>query len=151
MKRIIILITIITSLLLITGCNQNQNATHLDIDKVSQSFDEKYKNMAVIDENQLQVIYGLDTSLMKKYIIKSSTLADGNFYALIHVDDKNKKQVQEQMDKMLKTMEEQSNLYSKEAVNLIKNRLETSIGDYLIYIISEDNNSMYEILKGYVD
>lgn len=151
MKKIIVLVTMILTLLWITGCNNSQTMNHLDIEKASQALDEKYTNMAVLDDNQLQVIYGLDTSLMKEYQIKSSTLANGNFYALICVEEKNKKQVQEQMNKMLKTMEEQSNLYSKEAVNLIQNRLETSIGDYLIYIVSEDNNSMYEILKGYVD
>ena len=103
-----------------------------------------------MDDTQLNVIYGLDTSLMKDYQIKASTLTDGNFYALIQVEEQNKKQVQEQMNQMFKTMEEQSNLYSKEAVNLIQNRLETSVGDYLIYIVSEDNNGMYEILKGYI-
>ena len=54
------------------------------------------------------------------------------------------------MQKMFGIMSEQSNLYSPEAVDLINNRLETSVGDYLIYIISNDNDKYYDILKGYI-
>lgn len=55
------------------------------------------------------------------------------------------------MDEMFSILENQSSLYSPEAVNLIKNKLATSVGDYLIYIVSENNEEMYNVVKEYIN
>lgn len=148
MKKIILFLTI--TLLFITGCGNTSNATSIDIESASKELDSKYTNMAVIDDNQLNVIYGLDTTLLDEYVIKSSSKSNGDFYAIIKTNNDNRKDVENQMNKMFTIMEEQSNLYSQEAVNKIKNRLETTIGDNLVYIISDNNEEMYNILKGYI-
>ena len=75
---------------------------------------------------------------------------NGNFYAILKVSDKNMDTVRDQMNNLFSVLESQSNLYSPDAVKLIKNHLETEVGNYLIYIVSEDNNAMYEIIKGYI-
>ena len=138
-------------LFFVVGCGNNTNIDNLDIKGASESFDKEFKNMSIIDDTQLKVIYGLNVDLLQEYSIKSSSLNNGNFYALIKTESKNKKEVQDQMQKMFGIMSEQSNLYSPEAVDLINNRLETSMGDYLIYIISDDNDKYYNILKGYIE
>lgn len=147
-KKLIILI----SLLFFTcACdNRSANISNLDLEGASTSLDEKYTNMSDMNTNELQVIYGLDVSLAEEYKIKSSILANGNFYAIIKVNAENRDEVKEQMDNLFSTLETQSNLYSPEAVNLIKKHLETSIGNYLIYIVSNDNDEFYEIVKGYI-
>ena len=147
MKKIIITIF---AILLLCGCSNN-NATNLDINKASNSLDTKYQNMQTINKDELEVIYSLDLSKFEEYTIKSSTTANGDFYAIIKVKDENKKQVQDQMNNMFKILENQSNLYSPEAVSKLKNKLATSIGNYLIYIVSSDNNSYYEIVKGFIN
>ena len=55
------------------------------------------------------------------------------------------------MKNMFSILENQSNLYSPEAVKLLKNRLETSVGNYLIYIVSDNNNAYYDVLKGFIN
>ena len=146
-KYFIVLILVI---FFVVGCGNDTNINNLDIEGASKSIDKEFTNMAAIDDTQLKVIYGLNVELLSNYSIKSSYLNNGNFYALIKVEEKNKKEVQNQMQKMFGIMSEQSNLYSPEAVDLINNRLETSVGDYLIYIISNDNDKYYDILKGYI-
>ena len=51
------------------------------------------------------------------------------------------------MNNFFDILVEQNVLYSPEAVNLLENYLETSIGDYLIYISSADNQESYNIIK----
>lgn len=145
---------IILSLLLffVCACDSNKNnITNLDLEGASIALDEKYTNMSDMNTNELEIIYGLDVSFVEEYKIKSSILANGNFYAILKVSDKNKNKVKEQMQNMFSILEKQSNLYSPDAVKLIKNHLETSIGNYLIYIVSENNNEYYEIVKGYIN
>ena len=147
MKKVLIAFV---AILLLCGCSNN-NMNNLDINKASSALDNKYQNMQTVNKDELDVIYGLDLSKIDEYIIKSSSSANGDFYAILKVKDENKKQVQDSMNNMFKILENQSNLYSPEAVSKLKNKLSTSVGNYLIYIVSNDNNAYYEVVKGYIN
>lgn len=146
LKKIIMVIGLA---IILAGCNKS--ASILDMKGASTSLDEKYQNMALMSEKELEGIYNQDITLMEEYIIKSSENQDGNFYALIKVKSENKEKVKNNMDEMFSILENQSSLYSPEAVNLIKNKLATSVGDYLIYIVSENNEEMYNVVKEYIN
>lgn len=146
LKKIIMVIGLA---IILAGCNKS--ASTLDMKKASTSLDEKYQNMALMSDKELEGIYNQDTTLMEEYIIKSSENQNGNFYALIKVKPENKDKVKNNMDEMFSILENQSSLYSPEAVNLIKNKLATSVGDYLIYIVSENNEEMYNVVKEYIN
>ena len=51
------------------------------------------------------------------------------------------------LDEYIKKQEELWNTYLPDQYELVKNRLVVEEGDYLIYIISEDNNSVLEAIK----
>ena len=146
LKKIIMVIGLA---IILAGCNKSVST--LDMKGASTSLDEKYQNMALMSDKELEGIYNQDTTLMEEYIIKSSENQDGNFYALIKVKSENKEKVKNNMDEMFSILENQSSLYSPEAVNLIKNKLATSVGDYLIYIVSEYNEEMYNVVKEYIN
>lgn len=146
LKKIIMVIGLS---IILAGCNKSVST--LDMKGASTSLDEKYQNMALMSEKELEGIYNQDITLMEEYIIKSSENQDGNFYALIKVKSENKEKVKNNMDEMFSILENQSSLYSPEAVNLIKNKLATSVGDYLIYIVSENNEEMYNVVKEYIN
>ena len=133
----------------ITACGGNSNLTSVDINGASIALDEKLGNMSSVNEDELESIYQIDTNLMEEYVIKASDIANGNLYAIILVSEENKTEVKNQMTNYFDILVEQNVLYSPEAVNLLKNYLETSIGDYLIYISSEDNQATYNIIKEY--
>lgn len=146
LKKIIIVIGLA---IILAGCNKS--ASTLDMKGASISLDEKYQNMALMSDKELEGIYNQDITLMEEYIIKASENQNGNFYALIKVKSENKEKVKNNMDEMFSILENQSSLYSPEAVNLIKNKLATSVGDYLIFIVSENNEEMYNVVKEYIN
>ena len=146
LKKIIMVIGLA---IILAGCNKS--ASILDMKGASTSLDEKYQNMALMSDKELEGIYNQDITLMEEYIIKASENQNGNFYALIKVKSENKEKVKNNMDEMFSILENQSSLYSPEAVNLIKNKLATSVGDYLIYIVSENNEEMYNVVKEYIN
>lgn len=144
MKKIIIMMMVVLGL---TGCGGSNNLTAVDIEAASKSLDAKLGNMSIVNEDELASIYQIDTSLMEDYVIKASDTANGNLYAIILVEEENKSEVKKQMNNYFDILLEQNALYSPEAVNLLENYLETSIGDYLIYISSEDNQDSYNLIK----
>lgn len=146
MKKFLLMIVIMLG---ITACGAGSNLTEVDIKAAETALDEKLGNMASVNEDELKSIYQVDTSLMEEYVIKASNTANGNLYAIIYVNEDNKAEVKKQMNNYFDILVDANALYSPEAVNLLENYLETSIGDYLIYISSEDNEATYNIIKEY--
>ena len=147
MKKCFGFVILLVLCLLIGGCG-SKTAYNLDMDKAIKQLDEKFTNMEIIQDNELDAVYGVDVSLSKEYVVKASTLNNGNLYAIFKVDKSNESELKKQMSNMFSILEKNSNLYSPETVKLIKNHFEISVGDYLIYIVSSNNDEMYEIIKG---
>lgn len=143
MKKVII---ILIGIILLTGCSSNVG-NNLDIKSASKSLDDEMKDMVVLQDKELEAIYGLDLSLMDEYVIKSSSNRNGYLYALIKVNDKNKTEVKNQMTDLFETLKSQNNLYSPEAVEIIDNKVETSVGNYLVYIAYKDTDKAYSLVK----
>ena len=88
-----------------------------------------------------------DVCKMDEYVIKSNSNKDGSVYAIIKVSDKNKDEVKKQMDNFFETLESQSSLYSPEAVGILQDKVQTSVGNYLIYISYKDTDKAYDLVK----
>lgn len=142
MKKIVI--SLIAILFLVSGCGSKNT---LDIKAASASLDKEMQDMVVLEDKELEAIYDLDLSLMDEYIIKSGSTRNGNLYALIRVKDENKEAVKKQMDKLFEILETQSNLYSPEAVELLENKVQTNVGDCLVYISYKDTDKAYDLVK----
>lgn len=134
MKKIIILLM----LFIITGCG-NTEINELDINKTSQIIENYLMDMVTVDEEELENIYALKLDSIQEYIIKQNS--DGDMYAIIKTEDKIdvKEQIQNYFDKV----RDFNTAYSPERVELIDNRLEKEIGDYLIYIVSNNSEKIY--------
>ena len=145
-------LALILCLFLLAGCGGGKTgpANELDMAAASKALDDSYTNMIVMDDTQLNVVYGLDLSLLEEYVIKCSSDNNGDFYALLKVSDSNKKEVKSQMNNLFSVLETQSSMYTPEAVALIKNHLETSVGSYLIYLVGKDTKALYESIKGFI-
>lgn len=148
MKKIYVILTL--TLLLITGCG-SENASSVDIKGAESALDKKYTEMVAFTDSELESIYGLDLSIFEEYVIKSSSKMSGDFYAIIKVNSSDKKAAKDAMDGLFEVLKKQSNLYSPEAVKVLEERRETSIGDFLIYIASSDNEAYYNIVKEYTN
>ena len=136
-------------IVLLCSCG-NSAADKLDAASASKALDSYYTNMVTLDDTQLEVIYGLDLSLLEEYYIKYSNENNGDFYAIIKTDSKNKNEVKSQMNNMFDVLQTQNSLYTPESVALIKNHLETSVGDYLIYLVGQDTNAIYNVVKDHI-
>ena len=135
MKKIIVLLL----LFIITGCGSSE-IKDLDINKTSQIIENSLLNMETVEGEELENIYDLNLNSLSEYVVKQND--DGDMYAIVKTEDK--VSVKEQMDNYFDKVRDFNTAYSPERVELIDNRLEKEIGDYLIFIVSNDSEKIYQ-------
>ena len=136
MKKIVVILSIFI-MIFVTGCGNN--VSELNVDNTESIIESNLKNMQEVDEESLKDVYGLNLDLMEVHIIKQNT--DGDLYAIIKTKEKTK--VKNDMKKYFEKIEKFNANYSPERLEILDNRVEKEIGDYLIYIVAKDANGIY--------
>ena len=136
MKKICALIIMI---LLVTGCGGNE-LNNLDVNKASDAIEKSLKGMVEIEGDTLQDVYDLDLSVVESHIVKQNSY--GDLYAIIKTNDK--VTVKEDMEGYFEKIKEFNEVYAPERLETLASRVEKEIGDYLIYIVAEDANDIYQ-------
>lgn len=141
MKKLLVVLSVFI-LLFVTGCGNN--VSELDVDKTVGVIESTLKNMEKVDDESLTDVYSLDLEKMDEHIIKQNN--DGDLYAIIKTTKK--ADVKNDMSKYFEKIEKFNTNYSPERLEILNNRVEKEIGDYLIYIVAEDAEDIYsEIVK----
>lgn len=150
MKKILILVM----LLVVTGCGSKS----IDLNSVYNNLNELKYNDEVIFNDQLKMTsedlkekYGLNLEEVEDYLIVLPK-AIKNPYMYVIVKPKNGKTniVKDEIKDFLTKYDNSWGVgdggivYFPEAITYIENRLERTYGDYLIYIISPDNELVYK-------
>ena len=136
MKKILLMLMM---LLVITGCGETE-MKDLDIKEASNAVEQSLIDMEIISDETLNDVYDIDLELFQEHIIKQNS--EGEFYAIILTNDK--REVKEDMEEYFEKVRDFNTAYSPEKVKLIDDRLEKEIGNYLIYIVSSDNEKIYQ-------
>ncbi len=140
MKKIAIVL-IIT--LILGGCGSE--STEIDIERTSSIIEESLSDMENVDESSLTDVYGINLDIVSEYVIKLN--ADGDLYAILKTSDK--VETKDDMDNYFERIKEFNTAYSPERLEILENRLEKEVGDYLIYIVAEDAEDIYQdVLDG---
>ena len=136
MKKICVLIIM---LLVVTGCG-GSSLNNLDINKASAAVEQTLDDMINIEGETLEDVYGVSLSTIEEFIVKQN--GDGDMYAIIKAKDKSK--VKEDMEGYFDKIKIYNETYEPDRLETLEDRLEKEIGDYLIYIVSEDAKDIYE-------
>lgn len=97
-------------------------------------------------DEELESMLSIDPSDIEEYVVKVPMMsADSKMYAIIKPVEGSEDKVKEAMDKYFTSLEE--NTMYPENVELIKNRKESTVGDYLVYIVSSDNDLVFNTIK----
>lgn len=124
-------------LLFVTGCGTNMS--ELNVDNTQSIIELDLKNMQVVGDDTLRDVYGLNLDLMEVHIIKQNTT--GDLYAIIKTNEKSK--VKNEMTKYFDKIQKFNSNYSPERLEILNNRVEKEIGNYLIYIVAENGDEIY--------
>lgn len=136
MKKIVVVISIFI-LLFATGCGTT--VSELNVDNTESIIESNLKNMQEVDEESLKDVYGLNLDIMEVHVIKQNT--EGDLYAIIKTNDKT--QVKNDMVKYFEKIQKFNANYSPERLEILNNKVEKEIGDYLIYIVAKNADEIY--------
>ena len=132
MKKIIMIVLI----LLLVGCGHSSNFT---IDLGSNVIDDNLDNMEIIADSTLTDAYNLNLSNMNEYVFKQNSA--GDFYAIINTNKAS--EVKGEMKEYFRRVKDFNQSYSPERLDLLENRLEKQLDEYLIYIIADNADDIY--------
>lgn len=144
---------ILLACLFLTGCNQKE--TKLDFTTIKNELNALTVNEETIftslkeySEEDLKNIYSIDSNLTEEmHFMQSEDTNNASMYIIALPKEGKEKEIQEQINTFFESFELQADMYNPENAVLIKNRMETKIGNYLIYIVSSNNNKVLEIIK----
>lgn len=110
-----------------------------------------FNMMMALEEEQLEMV-GLSKDQIEEFVIKTPlAIVSANTYMIIKPANGKAKEVKEAISKYMKQLENQWSAYLPDQYDLVKNRMETEIGNYLIYIISTDNEAVLQEIKKSVE
>ena len=132
-------VLMVAMLMLVTGCGNNDIA-ELNVDETKKIIEQDLKDMKDVSEDSLEDVYGLNLELMEVHVIKENT--SGDLYAIIKTTDKN--QTKKDMENYFEKVKTFNANYSPERLQILEDRVEKEIGDYLIYIVAENADEIYE-------
>ncbi|MGE5455652.1 MAG: DUF4358 domain-containing protein [Ignavibacteriales bacterium] len=151
MKKILCIIGLI---LLVSGCSKNEvkldfNTLETNLNNLTFESKKMFGNNNMVDVNYLSDKYGFDSSNIDESLISMSKVADSaSMYAIFLPKKGEKDKAMEAIDKFLMKYDQSWMMgYAPDQEVLVQNRMEEEYGNYLIYIISNDNDKVLETIK----
>lgn len=132
-------VLMLAMLMFVTGCGNN-DISELNVDETKKIIEQDLKDMKDVSDDSLEDVYGLNLDLMEVHVIKENT--SGDLYAIIKTTDKN--QTKKDMENYFEKVKTFNANYSPERLQILEDRVEKEIGDYLIYIVAENADEIYE-------
>ena len=116
--------------------------------RIKDSKSPIFQSLIEIKKPDLENLMGVKESWVEESLVMNSAIiVNSNLYFIIKPKKENSEDVQKAVDKYMVDLEEQWKTYLPDQYELVKNRLEEKYGDYLIYIISTENELVYETIK----
>ncbi len=109
-----------------------------------------FNNMLALDDELFESTTGISPDMVDEYLMKMPMMmTSSSTYIIVKPKAENYDEVKSLLDKYMESLESTWEMYLPDQYDLVKNRLELSYGDYLIYVVSSDNDLVEnEITKG---
>ena len=151
MKKLLLILVV--SIMLV-GCGKTINFDLKTVESNLSNFtinnEKEFKDCINWDKDTLEMKYEIDTTNMEEILVMMPSLVNSaNMYMVVKAKSGKVNEVKKELDKIMKSYENAWGMgYAPEEADKVNNRLEKTEGNYLIYIISSDNeNVLKEIHK----
>ena len=130
----------------IVAVSVKDNADLLKIIKNSKN--PIFANVMEMPIESIEDVLGIKEDQVEEFLMATPMMiVRSDTYIIVKPSEGNKKVVKEKIDEYMDALEKQWETYLPEQYELVKNRLEKELGDYLIYVVSIDNDLVYKTIK----
>ncbi len=124
----------------------SDNAIVLDAIKSSEPL--IYNSMLDLSNEQISDILNINVEDLEEYIIKLPAMATSAFtFMVVNPVDEKFDEVKEALDTYFSSQEDMWSTYLPDQYEYMKNRKEEVLGEYLVYIVSTNNDLVYDIVS----
>ena len=124
------------------ACSNNEDALKLAREN---AYSKIYNNLNYATDTS---VLSIDKSLVSEFLIGTPMfITSAEQYIILKPADGKEEEVKEAMDTYMTNLQQQWDTYLPLQAELVRNREETKVGDYLIYIISQDNAKVLDVIK----
>lgn len=118
------------------------------LEEIKNCRENVFGALSEINDEMLFNQFDINKEDVEDYLIKTPMMiTSSNSYIIIKPKDGKKEEIKEKMNSYMEKLEKQWEIYLVDQYELVKNRLEEEYGDYLIYIISSDNELVFDTIK----
>ena len=143
---------------ILSGCGSSKTSSSsktLDINSAKSSISSlkigdttPFSDGSNINNSDSIETYGLDTSLLEEYAIYlPSAVVNSSMYIIAKPKNGEESVVKYQIKDLFEKYYNAYNGYYPKEAKLIENRMEKELNGYLIYIVSSDNDKVYNTIK----
>ena len=154
MKKVIIAIICV---LCLSGCTSSDKSDTkvLDLASIKSELSElkidseyPFKNNEYINNKETIEYYELDLSLIDDYLIYlPSEVVNASMYMIIKPKKEEVSVVKYQVEELFDGLYNAYEGYYPKQAKLIKDRMSKELNGYLIYVVSTDNDKVYDTIK----
>lgn len=127
----------------------NELENHLVSMKKNESSDETlFNNLMDIDSDTLKYIIGIEPEYLEDSVVKASS-ADASMLLILKPKKGASSLVEASVLEYMDYLEKQWNLKDKHQAELVQNYSKITMGDYLIYVVSENNEYVKDALNSF--
>lgn len=157
-KRFLLFFITLLFIISFIGCEKKEQSLSLnitktinEINKLSYEKDDKiyplFTNMVSPSDLEIEKIYNLDITDFNELVIKQSAFYDkSNLIIIANVKNNKIKKIKKQLESYMNHYEQIWKDQDKTQYNLVLNRSFYEKGNYLIYVISYDNNNVIKTM-----
>lgn len=118
------------------------------ISKVKESKSPLYANIDEVPSEQINDLLNISSNDYEEISMGiPSILVKSNMYIIVKPTEGKEKTVKTAIDNYMTSLENQWKNYLPDQYELVKNRKEGKIGNYLVYIISDDNDLVFDTIS----
>lgn len=140
------------TLLLFTGCKKEEL---LDFEQIKPMLETLVINentvfppLKEVSEEDLKNVYGIDAALTEEiHFMQAEDSTKAQMYIIALPKNGKEKELKKQIDTYFESLQLQADMYNPANADMIKNKEEKQIGNYLVYIVSEYNSDVLKIIK----
>lgn len=120
----------------------------LVIQKVKESKSPVFAGMMEVSKEEIKSILNIESTDVEEFLMKTPMMIVYSNTYIIAKPAKGKEEiVKNAIDEYMAKLEEQWSMYLPVQYELVKNRKVGKIGDYLVYIVSENNDLVFDTIK----
>ena len=143
MKKKILMIVGLLSIISLTGCGNKS----INLDKAYSNLENDYKGYTKVQDSVLEGSYGIDLTAFNDYlVVMDEDGTSSKMYAIF--EKKENSDADDEVTYFISQYNEAwDNGYFPEETALVKNGEKTTYGNYVIYVVSSNNEDVVSTIK----